>query len=166
MISPACGPTAVKPRISSLSWLTSAFMKPRVSDSVRARSTACMGSFATRYGRPAATASFSLSPDSRYFRIGEKTERYQAIARVSRATVKVGLYNAEVVLRDMRELRAACALAQSPDAGRRSFEAFVHLNVSTGVQGYAGFVQPDVRRVRNSASGHKDIAPLQKRRSR
>jgi hypothetical protein len=53
---------AVKPRISSVSWLMSAFMKPRVSDSVRARSTACMGSFATRYGRPAATASFSLSP--------------------------------------------------------------------------------------------------------
>src|ERR1700730_11003796 len=141
-------------------------MKPRVSDSVRARSTACMGSFATRYGRPAATASFSLSPTRAIFRIREKTERYQAIARISRATVKVSLDNAEVVLRDVRELRAACALAQSPDAGRGRFEAFVHLDVSTRVQGHAGLVQPDVLRIGNSANGDKDIAPFQKRRSR
>src|SRR5260370_10637872 len=95
----------------------------------------------------------------------EKKERYQAIARVSRATVKVSLDNAEVVLGDVCELRAACALAQSPDAGRRRFEPFVHLNVSTLVQGHAGFVQPDVLRIGNSANGDKDIATFQGRRS-
>src|SRR4029077_13575047 len=104
--------------------------------------------------------------DSRYFRIGEKTERYQAVVRASRATVEVGVNDTEVVFRDMRELRAACTLAQSPDARRRGFEAFIHLNVSTGVQGYAGFVQPDVLRIGNPARGDKDIAPFQKRRSR
>ena len=88
-----------------------------------------------------------VESDSRNFRIREKTERYQAIARVSRATVKVSLDNAEVVLRDVRELRAARALAQSPDAGRRRFEAFVHLNVSTRVQGHAGFVEANVPRL-------------------
>jgi hypothetical protein len=31
----------------------------------------------------------------------------------------------------MRELRAACALAQSPDAGRCGFETFVHQLWST-----------------------------------
>jgi hypothetical protein len=80
-----------------------------------------------------------IEADSRYFRM-------------------VSLDKAEVVLRDVRELRAACALAQSPDAGRRRFEAFVHQNVSTRVQGHAGFVQPDVPRIGNSASCDKDIA--------
>jgi len=73
-------------------------MNRRVSDSVRARSTACTGSFATRYGRPRHRFVF-IESDSRYFRIREKTERYQAIARVSRTTVKVYLDNAEVVLK-------------------------------------------------------------------
>jgi hypothetical protein len=52
-----------------------------------------------------------IESDSRYFRIRKKTERDQAVARVSRATVKVSLDNAEVVLRYVRELRAACAFA-------------------------------------------------------
>src|SRR5262249_22612221 len=66
----------------------------------------------------------------------------------------------------MRELRAACALAQSPDARRRRFQPFVHLNVSMGVQRYVGLVEAYVLRVGNSAGGDKDVAPFQKRRSR
>ena len=66
----------------------------------------------------------------------------------------------------MRELRAASALAQSPDARSGRFKAFVHLNVSTRVQGYTGFIETDVLRVGNSANGDEDIAPFQRRRSR
>jgi len=124
-----------------------------------------MGSFAKRHERPTATAPFSLSP-TRAIRIGEKTERHQAVACVSRAPVEVGLDNTEVILRDVREMRAACAFAQSPDAGRCGFEPFVYLNVSTRVESYAGFVQPYVLRIGSSASGHKNIAPFKKRSSR
>ena len=75
--------------------------------------------------------------------------------------MEVGLDNTEVILRDVREMRAACAFAQSPDTGRCGFEPFVYLNVSTGVQDNTGFVQPNVLRVGNSASGDKDIAAFQ-----
>src|ERR1035437_1814028 len=43
MISPAPTPKAVKPSMRSLPVSTSAFMKPRVSDSVRVRSAAAIG---------------------------------------------------------------------------------------------------------------------------
>ena len=52
--------------------------------------------------------------------------------------------NAKVVLRDMRELRTAGALAQSPGAGRCRFQTFVHLDVSTGIQGYARLLETDI----------------------
>lgn len=49
---------------------------------------------------------------------------------------------------------------------RRRIEPFAHLNVTSSVQNYAGFVETDVMRVGNSANGDKDIAPFQKRRPR
>jgi hypothetical protein len=66
----------------------------------------------------------------------------------------------------MCKLRAACALAQGPDAGRRRFESLVDLNVSAAVQDHTCFFQPDVLRVGDSADGDKDIGSFQKRRSR
>jgi len=52
MTSPASAPNIVKPRMRSLSAATSAFIKPRVSEVVRARNTAMIGSFAMRTAMP------------------------------------------------------------------------------------------------------------------
>lgn len=60
--SPVPAPNAVSPKIRSLPTSTSAFMKPRVWESVWARSTAAIGTFANRYGVPRSFASRSLSP--------------------------------------------------------------------------------------------------------
>src|SRR5260221_6223307 len=62
MTSPASAPIMVKPRMWSLPASTSAFMKPRVSDIVRDRNTAAIGSFATRTAMPWRWASLSLKP--------------------------------------------------------------------------------------------------------
>jgi hypothetical protein len=55
---------------------------------------------------------------------------------------------------------------QATEPMRRRIEPFAHLNVTSSVQNYAGFVETDVMRVGNSANGDKDIAPFQKRRPR
>src|SRR5262249_48848066 len=73
--------------------------------------------------------------------------------------------NSKIVLRNVRELRAACAFTQSPDLRSGGFEPLVHLDVSTGIEGYAGLFQTDVPCIGNSASSHEDVAPVQNRRS-
>jgi len=60
--SPASAPNAAKPRMRLLSSSISIFRKPRVSERVFARSTPCIGIFATRYRTPNVRASNSLSP--------------------------------------------------------------------------------------------------------
>src|SRR5205085_12132405 len=52
MISPAPTPKAVNPRIRSLSASTRAFRKPRVSESVRARRLASIGTLNSDVGFP------------------------------------------------------------------------------------------------------------------
>jgi hypothetical protein len=53
------------------------------------------------------------------------------VVRVAGAAVEIGVDDAEVILGDMRELGAAGTLAQGPDARRRRFQTFIHLNIST-----------------------------------
>src|SRR5688572_6646189 len=60
--SPASAPSIVKPRMRSLFVSMSAFMKPRVSPSARARRTDVIGSRATRTSIPRRCASVSPSP--------------------------------------------------------------------------------------------------------
>src|SRR5438128_6649064 len=62
MTSPASGPSIVKPRMRSPCESTSAFMKPPLSEIVHVRSTARIGSFATRTPMPRRRASASLRP--------------------------------------------------------------------------------------------------------
>jgi len=61
MTSPASAPSIVKPRIRSSGPMT-AFMKPSVCPVVRVRSTAAIGSLATRTASPRARASVSVDP--------------------------------------------------------------------------------------------------------
>src|SRR5437899_2084114 len=62
MTSPASAPSMVKPRMRLPSASTIAFRKPRVSEIVRDRNTATIGSFATRTAMPWRWASRSLKP--------------------------------------------------------------------------------------------------------
>src|ERR1039457_2701467 len=62
MISPPSIPRMATPRIWLLSASTTAFMKPRVSSTSRARATCVMGSFSTRMLRPCLRASDSVKP--------------------------------------------------------------------------------------------------------
>ena len=54
---------------------TSAFMKPRVSESVRVRSTEAIGILKSRYAMPLALASVLAQSDARQFGICEQGER-------------------------------------------------------------------------------------------
>src|SRR5207253_2092443 len=62
MTSPASGPIIVNPRMRSPGVSTSTFMKPAFSPVVRVRSTALIGSVATRAAMPRWRASSSLRP--------------------------------------------------------------------------------------------------------
>ena len=62
MISPAPTPSPVNPRIRSLVVSNRAFKNPRVSERVRARKFASIGTLKRRYGMPCACASISLTP--------------------------------------------------------------------------------------------------------
>jgi len=109
-------------------------MNPRGSDSVRVRSTADIGIVASRYAMPRAFASDSFSPTRASAGIGEHAVRHEPIARRLGAAVQRVAQDPKVVERDMRELRAASAVADGPHTGSRRFKTVVDDNVAPRVQ--------------------------------
>ena len=57
-----------------------------------------------------------VQADSRQIGISEHAEGYESVARCAAAAVQVITDHAEIVKRDVCELRAACAIAHRPDA--------------------------------------------------
>src|SRR4030081_2718726 len=63
----------------------------------------------------------------------------------------------EVIDRAMRELRAARAFANRPDAGSRGLQAFVDLNKAAWVQCDSYLIEPNIRRIRDPADRHQQM---------
>jgi len=107
----------VKPRMRSSSAPTSAFMKPSVSPVACARSTAFMGSLATRILTPRRSAFALAQAHMRKRRVGEHAIGNEAIVRVSAPSGEIVTHDAKVVLGYMREQRAAGAIAKRQTSG-------------------------------------------------
>src|SRR5208283_943038 len=104
-----------------------------------------------------ATSLGLISSDSRQFRIGEHAEWDQAILRGSIAAVQVVVNDAEVVISDVRELRAARAIAHSPNVIAGRLQPFVDLDEPVLVELDAGQLEPDSIGVRRSARRNQQV---------
>ena len=77
-----------------------------------------------------ALARLSLAqPDPRELRVGEQAERHLPTGRHAVPASEVGQHHAEVVLADVREVRAAGAIAHRPDPLGRRLEPLVDPDV-------------------------------------
>jgi len=116
--SPASVPKAVNPRISSLSALTSAFRKPRVSESVCVRAHLCHRNLCEPI-RDRVLQSFRfVQTYAHQFRIGEYAEWNQPALSSPVPPVQVVVHNSEIVGCNVREmgLPAHSPIAQMPGA--------------------------------------------------
>jgi hypothetical protein len=69
-------------------------------------------------------------------------------------------HDPKVVDRDVRELRAAGALAHRPDTRRGCLQLRVDLHVAARVQLDAGDIEPDPISIRCAARSHQEVAAL------
>ena len=153
--SPAPVPTIVNPRIAPVPGCTSAFMKPRVLPSVRARGTDAIGSFATRTSIFRAFASASFKP-IRPARVDEQRIRDEALRGARRPAFDTGFQHAVVVERRMREHRRARDLADRPRAFRSRREPMVDLDEPALVRLDAGG-SADAGRLRRAPGRHEHV---------
>ncbi len=101
-----------------------------------------------------------VAADARQFRIGEHAERHDAILRGSMAALQVVTHDAEVVVRDVCELRAARAIAHRPHVGGGRLQPVVDLDIATLVELDADFLQSDSFRIRRPTDRDEKIGPF------
>ena len=143
MISPPSTPNTVKPRMRS-SLPTSAFMKPRISESVRVRNTEAMGILKTRYEMTFGLSLVLAQPDPRQFGVREHGEWNLPACGDTVASIEVVSQDAEIVERDVRELRTAGHFSICPNPLSRGFQPLIHLDVAALRQLHAGKLQARV----------------------
>src|SRR6516165_9891704 len=145
----------VKPRMRSSSSPTRTFMKPCLSPVACARSTESTGSLATRTITPWRSASPLLSPTwaSGGHAIGD-----QPVARAAIAPRQVVTNDPKVILRHVRECRAAGAFAKRPNARDSRLQALVDADVTARGQFYAGLLDADVGSIRNASRRDENVA--------
>ena len=68
--------------------------------------------------------------------------------------------NPKIVLRHVRELRAAGAFPDRPDLGRGCFEALIHSDVAATVHLHTGLVEADAGGIGNTPCRDQNIATL------
>ena len=69
--------------------------------------------------------------------------------------------DAEVVKGDVGELRAACALTDSPRLGRGGLEAFIYTYVAAVTQFNPVLFKPDAPRVRCATGGNEEVGAFE-----
>src|SRR5205823_5606430 len=75
-----------------------------------------------------------VQANAREFRIGEHAKRYEPVSRAAGSPVQVVTYHSEIVKGHVRELRASCAIAHSPNARRSSLQSLVDFDIAARVQ--------------------------------
>ena len=117
-------------------------MNPCFSSVASVRSTALIGSFATRTAIPRALPR-SRSVHARQRRVGKHAIGNQPIERAAAAAGEVVANDPKIVDRYVRELRTAGAFADRPDIGRARLQSLVDADVAPVVEIDAGDIEAD-----------------------
>jgi hypothetical protein len=104
-------------------------------------------------------ASTSFSPSRASSGIGEHTERHKPTMRFAAAAVQVFVYYADIVERDVCELRTYRAIATSPDARRRRLRPLLHFDLSARVDFDPRSFEADPQRVGKSFRRNQQVVP-------
>ena len=109
----------------------------------------------------AVLAGFQLAqPDAGQLRVGEQAERHLPPGRHAVAAGQVGQHHAEVVLTDVREVRAAGAVTRRPDTLGRRPEPRVDLDVPFSSVSDPAFSQGRCHQCSVCAPGDEQVRPL------
>ena len=140
----------------------SAFTNPRVSESVCARKTmrhrhlrdsiAHALGFGFRFGQA----------DVSQLGIGEEDVRNDAAARRSAAAIEIVEHDAEVILTNVREVRASGRLAGRPNVWGRRLQPVVDADVAARIDFDTCSVEIESVRVGRSASRHENVGSFQR----
>ena len=98
-----------------------------------------------------------VQTDASQLRISEETEGLQAARGNAADAGEVVADHAEVVVGDVRKMRAAGAVAHSPYARRRGPESLVDLDEAPFIQFHTGGVQAYTFSIRDPAAGDKEV---------
>jgi len=98
--------------------------------------------------------------DPRQFGIGEHAEGDETAAGGAIAPVKVRMNDAEIVVTNVGELRAAGAIGHRPDIFGGGLQAIVDLDVAVGVKLNSGALETDVLGIGSSTGCHQEVAPF------
>ena len=109
----------------------------------------------------AASVSLPLAqPDPGQLRVGEQAERHLPPGGHAILAGEVGQHHAEVVLADVREVRAASAVPGRPDALGSRPEPLVNLDVPPLVRLDPRELQSDAVGVRRASPGNEEVRPF------
>ena len=139
-----------------------ALANPRVSDSVRVRSTDDIGILTSRYETPLRLRLGFGQADVGQFRVDEQAIGNHAIARRAIAAVEIAEHDAKIVLAHVGELRTAGTVAHGPNVGGRGLQPLVDSNIAARVQLNTGLADVDSIRVGRSPGRHQNVASLPK----
>src|SRR5947209_2219217 len=101
-----------------------------------------------------------VAADPRQFGIEVHAVGHQAVPGGAAASRQVVVHHTEVVEGNMGELRAAGALTQGPDPGRRRGQALVHPDVAHRGPVHPGPLQPDAFGIWRAAGCDKQVGPF------
>ena len=135
-------------------------MKPCASPVACARSTALIGSVATRAAMPWRFASPSLKPTWASGGSVNMQMWHEPIVRAASTSRQIVADDAKVVLGDVGELRAAGAFAHRPNVRCTRLQPLVDTNVATIVEADAGNFETDPAGIGDAAGGDQDVAAL------
>src|SRR6202000_3147337 len=84
-----------------------------------------------------------VQADSRELRISEHAERYESVARGAATPIQIISDDAEVVVRDVSELRAARTIAHRPNAVDACLQPLTDLDITACVEFDSGRFEAD-----------------------
>src|SRR6516164_7253316 len=84
----------------------------------------------------------------------------QSVARAAISSTQIIPNNPKIVLRHVRELRAAGAFPERPDFGRGCFEPLIDADVAATVHPHTGLLEADVGGVGNTTCRDQNVATM------
>src|SRR6516225_10589941 len=84
----------------------------------------------------------------------------QPVARAAISSNQIVPNNAKIVLRHVRELRAAGAFSDCPDFGRSCFKALIDADIAATVHLNTGLLEADAAGVGNTTCRNQNVATM------
>jgi hypothetical protein len=135
-------------------------MKPWVSSVVAVRRTAAHRQPRDAHAHTLVLCLAFAQSDPSQWRLGEHAIGHQTAARAAVGTGQIVPGDPKIVDRDVSKLRAAGALADRPDIGRRRLQPVIDTDIAVCVQLDAGFLKPDAGGIGNAPCRGQDVAAL------